>query len=158
MIGSSGYQKSPAVNLSYTLLGHMLLLQKSHERLISAAKLRNYLDRLGAKRVAFHGSRNSLMVVRQIQLNFLRFSCIVRERTGSPKETGSMSVNQGEDMSNNAGKIVPQVSIIHPKMLTMWTASTHFQGNIFGYRISSNKRPRSNKRPPPNKRPPSRIK
>ena len=26
LIGSSGFQKSPAVNLSYTLLGHMLLL------------------------------------------------------------------------------------------------------------------------------------
>ena len=90
------------------------------------------MDRLGAKRVAFHGSRNSFMTVCQVQLNFLRFSCNVSERAGSLKETGSMSVNQGKDMSNYAGIIVPQVSIIHPKMLTVWTASTHFQDNIFG--------------------------
>ena len=32
-----------------------------------------YLDRLGAKRVAFHGSRNSFMAVRQVSFFFVFF-------------------------------------------------------------------------------------
>ena len=44
---------------------------KSYKRLISAAS--NYLDRLGAKRVAFRGSRNSFMAVRQVQLIYSLF-------------------------------------------------------------------------------------
>ena len=106
-----------------------MITRKSNKRLISVAS--NYLDRLGAKRVSFYGSRNSFMAVGQVQLNFLRFSCNVKKRAGSLKETGSMIINQGKDMSNYAGKIVPQVLIIRPKWLTVWTEISDFQGNIF---------------------------
>ena len=37
------------------------------KRSISAAS--KYLDRLGAKRVAFHGSRNPFMAVRPVELS-----------------------------------------------------------------------------------------
>ena len=44
-----------------------VITSKGLIRLISAAS--KYLDRLGAKRVAFHGSRNSFMVVGQVELS-----------------------------------------------------------------------------------------